>query len=168
MANGDINNYSNNNVVPKGPVLGGFIGAYSRFVGLEGFYSNFNLKADIKHDGEEYVLKDKVSSLGLALRFSFDLIYIRGGLASFSIQESTNATGQEAEEIKEIYGLFEDNRKSGVMFGGGLHWRMTKHSRVFIDYSRYQVSGYGNFNAVSVGLAFLIPSEMLSLPDKEF
>lgn len=168
LANVAANNYQDKNVAPQGPSFGGFIGANSKFVGLEGFYNSFNLKSDIKHDGNEYILKDKASALGMALRFSFEMFYLRGGVASISIKESTNTAGQEAEEIKKIYGLFEDNRKSGVMFGGGLHWRMSRRSRLFLDYSRYQVSGYGDFNAVSVGLAFMIPVEVLSLPDKEF
>lgn len=165
---GKTEDLSKNNVYPKGATYSGFIGAYSRFIGIEGIFSKLTLKSDIEHDSNDYALKDEVSVLGGALRFSFKHVYLRGGLASYKVSTTTDATGQDENEINQIYNLRDDETKSGVIFGGGLHWRMTKNSRIYLDYTQYQISGVGNYFTTSLGFAFVIPVEFLTLPDKDF
>lgn len=151
-------------VAPKGPTFGGFIGFGKEFVGLEGFYQSLSSEGKIKHDGGNYTIQENASAMGVALRFSLEILYFRMGVARYSLDQSVDiddATSRETAEI--VYEIEKKNtKKNGVMFGAGLHTQLGP-GRVFVDFTRYQINSIGYYNTVSVGMSFSIPDRWFNL-----
>ncbi len=151
-------------VSPKGPTYGGFLGYGKEFVGVEVFYQNITGVGDIKHDGEEHKLTTNATAMGAALRFSFELLYLRLGIARYTLDQSvdiTNAASRASAEV--LYDIQEKNtKKNGVLYGAGIHHGFS-WCRVFIDYSRYQINGIGYYNTFSAGMSFNIPEKWFNV-----
>ncbi len=151
-------------VHPKGYGYGGFLGIGKDFVGLEGFYQSLPTKGEIKHDGGSHDITTNATAVGAALRFGFQSFYLRLGIASYDVRQSLSITDEASQEAAtEIYEVQEKVRKNGVLFGGGLHGKLSENFRYIIDYSRYQITGVGEYDTVSVGLSFNLPERFLSL-----
>lgn len=150
------------NVVPKGNSFGGFFGIGRDFVGLEGFYQSLNTSGKIKHDGEKYDLTSNAAAMGAALRFSFEMFYLRLGLARYKLDQSVDiddeTTRRAAEQVYDI----QTGSKNGMMYGLGLHKKWGS-SRLFIDYSRYQITSMGTYDTFSAGIAFAIPDRFFNV-----
>jgi len=149
-------------VTPKGNSYGGFFGIGRDFVGLEGFYQNLSTSSKIKHDGGKYDIATNATALGAALRFSFEMFYLRLGLAQYKLDQSVDisdaAIRRTAEQVYEI----QNGSKNGMLYGVGIHKKM-RSARVFLDYSRYQITGVGAYDNISVGIAFAIPDRFFDV-----
>lgn len=149
-------------VSPKGFNYGGFIGIGRDFVGLEGFYHQLDTTAKIKHDGANYDINTNATAMGAALRFSFQVFYLRLGLAKFDLDQSLDidddSTRQAAEEVYDI----QEGSKNGVVFGLGFHRKLGNTIRGFVDFTRYQITGVGHYDTISAGVSFSIPDRFLS------
>lgn len=145
-------------VSPKGFNYGGFIGIGRDFVGLEGFYHKLDTAAKIKHDGESYDITTNATAMGAALRFSFQFLYLRLGLAKFDLEQSLDIANDSTRQAAEdLYNIQDGTSKNGVVFGLGFHNKLGSSSRVFIDFTRYQITGIGQYDTVSAGISFSIP-----------
>lgn len=149
------------NVTPKGSTYGGFLGIGRDFVGIEGFYQTLSTTGKVKHDGEKYDITENATALGAALRFSFELFYLRLGVAQYKLDQSLEIDDETilraAEEVYDI----QTGSKNGLLFGVGFH-KKVKSARVFIDYSRYQITGVGAYDSISAGIAFAIPDRFFN------
>lgn len=150
------------NVTPKGSSYGGFFGIGRDFVGIEGFYQSIATSGKIKHDGEKYDLTKNATAMGAALRFSFEMFYLRLGFAQYKLDQSVDisdeTTRRAAEEVYDI----QNETKNGVLYGIGVH-KKVKSARIFLDYSRYQITGIGAYDNISVGIAFAIPDRFFNV-----
>lgn len=147
----------------KGPSYGGFFGIGKDFVGLEGFYQVFNTTGKIKHDGESYDFDSSASGMGAALRFSFEFFYLRLGMGRYNLKQKIDISDDSIRRAAdEIYNVQNGVSKNGVLFGIGLHKRLGNSIVTFIDYTRNQISGVGNYDALSIGLSFNIPEKVFS------
>lgn len=139
----------------KGPTFGAFMGMGRDFVGLEGFYQDLSSSGSIKHDGETYAFENKIQAYGAALRFSFSSIYLRLGYAQYKMDQSLGISDESIRAPAEaVYDIQKDETKSGVLYSLGYHSGLGRNARYFIDYTRYQITGIGHVNAVSVGISF--------------
>lgn len=149
-------------VTPKGMSYGGFIGIGRDFVGLEGFYQNLETKGKVKHDGEKYDINANAQAYGAALRFSFEMFYLRLGVAQYKLDQSLkiddDSTRRAAEKVYDI----QNGSKNGMLYGVGLH-RKIGGIKVFLDYSRYQITGVGAYDTISGGFAFVIPDRFFDV-----
>lgn len=142
-------------VAMKGPTFGGFVGVGKDFVGLEGFYQDLSSSGSIKHDGETYTFDNKIQAYGAALRFSFSSIYLRLGYAHYRMDQSLGISDESIRAPAEaVYDIQKETNKSGVLYSLGYHGGLGRSARYFIDYTRYQITGVGHVNAVSVGISF--------------
>ncbi len=149
-------------VSTRGYGYGGFLGVGKDFVGLEGFYQSLPATGKIKHDGGSHDITTNATALGAALRFGFHFFYLRLGVASFQVNQSLSISDDTSREAaNQIYEIEESARKSGVLYGAGLHRKLGDHVRCFIDYTRYQVTGVGEYDTISAGLSFNIPERFL-------
>lgn len=148
-------------VSPKGFNYGGFVGVGRDFVGLEGFYHSFATSGKVKHDGANYDINTNASALGAALRFSFQLFYLRLGLARFELDQSldidNDSTRQAAEAVYDI----NEGAKTGVLYGVGFHRKLGNTFRGFVDFTRYQITGVGYYHTYSMGISFAIPERFI-------
>lgn len=149
-------------VHPKGNSYGAFFGMGRDFVGLEAFYQNFETKGKIKHDGGNYDLEANAKAFGAALRFSFEMFYMRLGLAQYNLSQAVKiddaTTRRTAEEVYDI----QNGSKNGMMYGVGLHKKMGS-ARIFLDYTRYQITQVGSYDTISAGIAFAIPDRFFDV-----
>jgi len=151
-------------VAPKGPTYGAFLGFGREFVGLEVFYQSLTSEAKIKHDGGNFKIKENATALGAALRFSFEILYLRMGLARYTLDQSLDITDTASRQSAEvIYEIQEKSAtKNGVMFGAGIHTKLGP-GRVFLDYTRYQIYSIGHYDSFAVGMSFAIPERWFNL-----
>lgn len=149
-------------VNPKGNTYGAFFGMGRDFVGLEAFYQNLETKGKIKHDGGNYDLEANAKAFGAALRFSFEMFYLRLGLAQYNLNQSVKiddpAIRRTAEKVYDI----QNGSKNGMMYGVGLHHKLGS-VRVFLDYTRYQITQVGSYDTIAAGLAFAIPDRIFDV-----
>ncbi len=145
-------------VSSKGPTYGAFLGIGRDFVGLEGFYQSFTASGKVKHDDGTHNLETNAVAMGLALRFSFELLYLRLGVARYTLDQSLDIGDDDSRQAGEvIYDIQEKGAtKNGVLYGIGLHHKFS-WCRGFIDFSRYQINSIGNYDAFTAGLSFTIP-----------
>ena len=151
-------------VSPKGSSYGGFVGYGKDLVGVEGFYQSFSTKGDIEHDGESQTLTTNANAMGLALRFSFELMYFRLGSARYVLNQSTDITDANSRAAADdIYDVQKNGTtKNGLMYGMGLHHKFS-WIRVFFDFTRYQINAIGSYDTFSVGLSFPIPDKLFNI-----
>lgn len=148
----------------KGPSYGGFFGIGKEFVGLEAFYQNFETTGKIKHDGGKYDYTTNANVMGGALRFSFNTFYARLGFGRYTLKQEVKIDDEsERSAAEEIYNIQDGEKKNGVLFGLGAHRRFGNSVLTFIDYSRHQISGIGNYDVISVGVAFNISDRIFGL-----
>ncbi len=149
---------------PKGTSYGGFLGVGKDFVGFEGFYQSFPTKGEIKHDGASHDITTNATAIGGALRFGFQSFYLRLGVANFDLRQSLSISDEASREAADkIYEIKEKARKNGVLFGGGIHGKLSENFRYIVDYSRYQITGVGEYDTISIGLSFNLPERFLAL-----
>lgn len=149
-------------VSSKGPGYGALIGVGKDFVGLEAFYQTLNSEGDIKHEGEKAKINMNAAAFGAALRFSFQSFFLRLGVAQYSLDQSVdidNATNRRAAE--DVYKIQNDSAM-GVLFGIGVHGKF-RIGRLYLDYTRHQISSVGNYDAISFGAVWLIPDRLFSI-----
>jgi hypothetical protein len=151
-------------VAPKGPTYGAFLGFGREFVGLEFFYQAFASEGKIKHDGGDYKIQENATALGAALRFSFEVLYLRMGLARYTLDQKVDVDDATARQTAEaVYEIEEKNAKrNGVIFGAGLHTKLGP-GRIFLDFTRYQIYSIGHYDTISVGMSFAIPERWFNL-----
>lgn len=149
-------------VTPKGYSYGGFIGLGRDFVGLEGFYQNFSTKSKVKHDGENYDLNANAAAFGAALRFSFEMFYLRLGVAQYKMDQSLKIEDDSIRRAAEKVYDIQTGSKNGMLYGVGLH-KGLGGVKVFLDYSRYQITGVGAYDTISAGFAFVIPDRFFNV-----
>jgi hypothetical protein len=94
-------------------------------------------------------------AMGAALRFSFEFFYLRLGMARYNLDQSIDIEDANSRNAAEdIYNIQEeDTKKNGVLYGAGLHFKISK-IRLFVDYSRYQINSIGHYDTVSGGISF--------------
>lgn len=150
-------------VNPKGMTYGGFIGIGRDFVGLELFYQDLKSEGTIKHDGGTYDITENAKAMGAALRFSFEVIYLRMGLARYTLDQSLAIDDASVRTSAEaVYDIQEEGtKKNGAIFGIGAH-RKFKSIRTFIDYTRYQINGIGHYDTFSAGVSFSFSDNFFS------
>lgn len=147
----------------KGPSYGGFIGMGKDFVGLEGFYQNFTTGGKIKHDGGKYDYTTDATAMGAALRFSFNAFYARLGFGRYKLKQKIDIEDDSSlSAANEIYNVQDGENKNGVLIGIGAHRRF-RNFVTFIDYSRHQISGIGNYDMISVGISFNLPERIFGV-----
>lgn len=148
-------------VNPKGMGYGAFLGIGRDFVGLELFYQDLKSEGTIKHDGGTYDITENAKAMGAALRFSFEVIYLRLGLARYTLDQSLAIDDESVRESAEaLYDIQEEGTiKNGALFGIGAH-RKFKSIRTFIDYTRYQITGIGHYDTFSVGISFALSDNL--------
>lgn len=153
-------------VSAKGPTYGGFLGIGRDFVGLELFYQDFQTEGKIKHDGGSYDLIGNAKAMGAALRFSFDMFYLRLGVAKYTLNQSLDIDDATVRSSAEaVYDIQDEGSKAnGAIYGIGVH-RKFSSLRTFIDYTRYQINSIGTYDTISVGVSFAI-SDNLFKPGK--
>jgi hypothetical protein len=153
--------------MPKGNAFGGFFGVGKSFVGLEGIFQKFSTQSDIKHDGGTYQINENATAMGGALRFSFTYLYLRMGVARYKLDQSVDiedtATRTTAEEIYEVQE--KGTTKNGALYGLGTHMKVGS-ARLFLDYTRYQITSVGHYDTVSFGLSFVISDRFFSTEDR--
>lgn len=144
-------------VSTKGPTYGGFIGVGRDFVGLELFYQDLQTQGKIKHDGGSYDITENAKAMGAALRFSFEIFYLRLGVARYTLDQSLDIADASVRSSAEaVYDIQEEGSKgNGAIYGIGLH-RKFKSVRTFIDFTRYQINSVGNYDTISAGISFAI------------
>lgn len=141
---------------PKGPTFGAFFGAGRDFVGLEGFYQSLKTTSDITHEGEKGEVTYGAQAFGAALRFSFQSFYLRLGLGRYTLKDEIKLeTDTNLEPAKDVYNINDGLSKMGVLYGIGLHHKY-RIGRLFIDYTRHQITGIGAYNSVSVGISWVL------------
>lgn len=150
-------------VNPKGMTYGGFLGIGRDFVGLEFVYQDLKSEGTIKHDGGTYDITENATAMGAALRFSFEVLYLRLGVARYKLDQSLaidDATVRtSAEALYEIQD--EGTTKNGAIYGLGLHRKFGK-LRTFIDYTRYQINEIGHYDTFSIGVVFSFSDNFFS------
>lgn len=149
-------------VTPKGNSYGGFFGIGRDFVGIEGFYQNITTSGKIKHDGDKYDISTNATALGAALRFSFEMFYLRLGLAQYKLDQSVDISDDQTRRTAEQVYEIQNGSKNGMLYGVGIHKKMGS-ARLFVDYSRYQITGVGAYDNISVGIAFAIPDRVFNV-----
>jgi hypothetical protein len=101
-------------------------------------------------------------ALGAALRFSFHVFYLRLGIANFEVKQSLEISDEDSRAAEEeIYQIEEKAWKSGVLFGAGVHRKLGK-VRDFVDYTRYQIIGVGDYDKISAGVSFALLESLFS------
>ena len=146
-----------------GPSYGGFFGLGKEFVGLEGFYQIFNTAGKIKHDGGSYDYSTNATGMGAALRFSFNAFYARLGFGRYKLQQKVDIENSAAlNAANKIYNVQDEVSKNGVLFSLGVHRRFNSFV-TFIDYSRHQITGAGNYDVISVGISFNLPERLFGV-----
>lgn len=154
-------------VNPKGMSYGGFFGFGKDDIGLEFIYQSLSAKGEIKHDGEKHSINENAKAMGGALRLSFSSFYVRGGLASYQLDQSLDIENEASRTTaEEIYDIRKKGvRQNGSLYGGGVHtkWGST---RLFADFTRYQIGNVGHYDSVSVGISFPISDKFFSLGNK--
>ena len=158
---------SDRNVSTKGSTFGLLLGYKYQFMGTELFYQNLGSEGKIIHDGKDYLISEKATSLGAALRFHFDIIYIRLGLAKYNLNQSLNVTGADAKRSAEVIYKIQpsDSSHNGSVLGFGLYrkfWATT----FLLDFSRYNVNGIGHYDSFSVGVLIPIPAKFLEFSSR--
>lgn len=148
-------------VTPKGLNYGGFVGVGKDFVGLEGFYHSFAATGKVKHDGGNYDINTNASALGAALRFSFQVFYLRLGLARFELDQSLDIEDDSTRQAAEAVYDTQEGAKSGVLYGAGFHTKLGNTFRGFVDFTRYQITGVGYYHTYSLGISFNIPERFI-------
>ncbi len=144
----------------KGAGYGGFFGFGKEFIGIEGFYQSLKTSGKVKHDGESDDFNTNAVAIGAALRLSFAFYYLRAGIGSYTLdQKITAQTTQTQQTADKVYQVEQGVKRNGVLLGAGLHKRFGEIV-TFIDYSRHQISGAGNYDSISVGLSFNIPEKI--------
>lgn len=144
----------------KGPSFGGFFGIGKDFVGLEGFYQQFSTTGKIKHDGGSHDYETNAMALGAALRFSFNVFYARLGFGRYKLEQKIDIADESSSSAaNDIYKVQDGVSKNGVLFGIGAH-KNFRSFVTFIDYSRHQITGAGNYDVISVGLSFNLPERL--------
>lgn len=147
----------------KGPAYGAFLGVGRDFVGLEGFYQHFTTGGKIKHDGGKHDYQTDATAMGAALRFSFAAFYARLGFGRYKLKQKIDIEDESSlNAANEIYEVQNDVSKNGVLFGVGAHKRF-KSFVTFIDVSRHQVTGAGNYDVISVGISFNLPERLFGI-----
>lgn len=145
----------------KGPSYGGFFGIGKEFVGLEGFYQNFTSTGKVKHDGGKHDFTTNASAFGAALRFSFNSFYTRLGYGRYKLDQKIDISDPSSSSAAdEIYNVQKGTSKNGVLLGLGLHRRFGNSFVTFIDYSRHQITGAGNYDVISVGVSINLPDSL--------
>lgn len=148
-------------VSPKGTMWGGFFGVGKDFLGLEGFYTSLNASSKLKHQGASYDVNTNAKAFGAAMRVSFEVLSLRLGVARYSLDQSIDMpAGSSHTAADKIYNIQDGTSKNGFLFGVGLHKRLGP-GRVFVDYSRYQITDVGHYDTVSVGYSFALPDSWL-------
>jgi hypothetical protein len=151
-------------VGPKGATYGGFFGFGKDALGLEFIYQSLSAKGQIKHDGEKHAINENATAMGGAVRLSFSSFYVRGGLASYQLNQSVDISNAASRATAEdVYDIRKKGaRQNGSLYGGGVHtkWGSTT---LFVDFTRYQVGNVGHYDAVAVGLSFPISEKFFSL-----
>ncbi len=144
----------------KGPAYGGFLGIGKDFVGLEGFYQKFTTSGKIKHDGGSHDYVTNATAIGAALRFSFNVFYARLGFGRYKLEQEIDIEDKSSSlAANDIYNVQDGESKNGVLFGLGAH-KNFRSFVTFIDYSRHQITGAGNYDVISVGLSFNLPERL--------
>jgi len=150
-------------VSPKGLGYGAMLGIGKDFVGLEAFYQKFNATGKIKHEGETADINTNASALGALLRFSFQAFFLKLGVARYSLDQSvdiSNDTNRAAAE--DIYNIQDGANKMGVLFGIGVHGKFSI-GRLYLDYTRHQISSVGNYDTVEAGIVWNLPDRLFSV-----
>ena len=138
----------------KGNSYGGFFGVGKAFLGLEGFYTALNTTGKIKHENQSYDMKSNTQAFGAAMRVSFEIIYLRLGLARFNLDQSIDMpSGTSHQAADKIYNIQDGTSKGGLLFGIGMHKKIGP-GRAFVDFARYQITDIGHYDTFSVGYAF--------------
>lgn len=149
-------------VSPKGMNYGGFIGVGRDFVGLEGIFHSFTSSAKIKHDGGEHDLKANAVAFGGALRFSFQVFYLRLGALRFNLKQSIDIEDEDSlETANELYDIQDGKSANGMLYGVGFHGKLSQSIRGFVDYTRYQITSHGHYDTFSLGISFNIPERYI-------
>ncbi len=144
----------------KGPSYGAFLGIGKDFVGLEGFYQKFTTTGKIKHDGGSYDYSTDATAIGGALRFSFNVFYARLGFGRYKLNQKIDiADPSSSAAADDIYNVQNGTSKNGVLFGLGAHKNFGRMV-TFIDYSRHQIAGIGNYDVISAGISFNLPESL--------
>ncbi len=144
----------------KGPSYGAFLGVGKDFVGLEGFYQKFTSTGKIKHDGGSYDYTTDATAMGAALRFSFNVFYARLGFGKYKLDQKIDIEDQSSlNAANDIYNVQNGTSKNGVLFGLGAH-KSFGRMVTFIDYSRHQIAGVGNYDVISAGISFNLPESI--------
>lgn len=148
---------------PKGPTYGGFIGIGKDFVGLEGFYQTFSTSSKIKHEGETGEVNYNANAFGAALRFSFQLFYLRLGLGNYTLSQDVKLdNAANIPPAERAYGIDDGASHTGVLYGIGVHNKF-KIGRASLDLTRHQISGVGSYTAISLGLSWVLPDSLFSV-----
>ena len=144
----------------KGPSYGAFLGIGKDFVGLEGFYQNFSTTGKLKHDGGSYDYTTNAMAMGAALRFSFNVFYARLGFGRYKLEQKIDIEDESSlSAANEIYNVQDGVSKNGVLFGLGAH-KNFRSFVTFIDISRHQITGIGNYDVISAGISFNLPERL--------
>lgn len=147
----------------KGPSYGAFLGIGRDFVGLEGFYQNFTTGGKIKHDGGKHDYTTDATAMGAALRFSFAAFYARLGFGRYKLKQKIDIEDESSlNAANQIYDVQDDVSKNGVLYGVGAHKRF-KSFVTFIDVTRHQITGAGNYDVISVGISFNLPERLFGV-----
>ncbi len=144
----------------KGANYGGFFGFGKEFIGLEGFFQSLNTTGKVKHDGESLDFNTNATAIGAALRLSFAFYYLRAGIGSYTLNQEVKAnTAASQQTADKVYDVQDGVKKNGVLLGFGLHKRLGEFV-TFIDYTRHQIAGGGNYDSFSAGVSFNIPEKI--------
>ena len=151
-------------VSAKGPSYGGFVGIGKDFVGLELFVQQLNAEGKIKHEGESGKINMNALGYGAALRFSFQLLFLRLGVGRYNLDQSIDLnTAANIPAAEEVYNVqSEGTTKNGILFGAGVHSKF-KIGRVYLDYTRHQIADTGHYDSLSFGLSWAIPDRLFAV-----
>jgi predicted porin len=143
------------------------VGFKVQFIGVEGFYQRLNSLGDISHNSTKYKLVNNATAIGGALRINLNLIYLRAGYSSYTVEEGINnseGVSQNSTTMNRIYEVStESGHSTGGIFGGGFQFRFGKKLRLTLDFTRYNLSTLNSyFNVASAGVIINLPDVNLA------
>jgi predicted porin len=151
----------------SGKSYGALVGFKVQFLGIEGFYQRLNSMGDISHNSVKYKLVNNATAIGGALRINLNLVYLRAGYSTYTVEEGINnsdGVSQNNTAMNRIYEVSAENGHStGGIFGGGFQFRFGKKLRLTLDFTRYNLSTLNSYyNVATAGVVINLPDVNLA------
>jgi opacity protein-like surface antigen len=155
------------NVKPTGKTYGGLLGFKGTLLGVEGIYQKINTDVLLDHNNTEHELFTNDAIYGAAIKIFMSLFTLRAGYAYHDVEQyvTLNDLAVVNTALNRVYGISTSAvEDSGLFYGAGLQFKLTKLLRLNLDYTHYNLDVMkSEFNTFTAGVTFRIPLELKQL-----